>query len=268
VGNTIQSCGVGIVAGTDIDREGYPYHVTVSGNSIADSFGSGILISRISLASITGNLVRNWNRAEHTNKMLMAGIALRRSVTDAVVSDNIVSDFSGRQTRVGIIEMEAGDMQSSGNAILHNVVRGVGTPYALMIRRADKVASRLDRSERFTEEPASGSWRAGDRAEAADASAGARKLGWVCESSGTFNAIDTRVVGSLRAGSPRATLASTAGIWDGMRLRIAGAGPEGSDFVDDVFVQGPDTIAFISGKPATTTVGARVTNVKPTFRPY
>lgn len=267
MGNSISSSGTGIVATTGVRLEAYPYHATVSGNTVTDSYGSGILISQIAAVSVTGNVVRNWNRGEYANKMHMAGIALRRSVTDAIVANNVLSDSSGKSGRVGIAEIEAGGPFPAGNAILHNAVLGVAVPYALS-SRADGTSSRLERAERFAKEPTSGSWRAGDKAEGAPGAMGTPVSGWLCISSGSYHPVDARVSGELKAGSRRATMRETAGIWDGMRLRIAGAGPNGSDFVDEVVVLGPDSIGFVNGMPSTETSGAWVTNVRPTFRPY
>jgi hypothetical protein len=267
VGNSIRSSGTGIMATTGVRMEAYPYHVAISGNTIGDSYGSGILVSQIAAASVTGNIVRNWNRREFTNKMHMAGIALRQSVTDTIVTNNVLSDLSGKPGRVGIAEIEAGGPFPAGNAILHNVVRGVAVPYALG-SRADGTASRLERTERFAKEPTSGTWRSGDRAEAAHGGGGGQASGWLCVSAGSFHPVDVRVAGTLKSGSWRAVLTGTSGIWDGMRLRIAGAGPNGTDFVDEVVVLGPDSIGFVNGTPSTDTSGARVTNVRPTFRPY
>ena len=270
--NTLDDCGY---AGTAIqlypDSAGTNWDARskITGNTINNSPYGVIYLSNVSHCDVSHNIIYGVNLLNTTNKRYVSAITLIGGAYWNTLTHNTIMEGAGGNMKIGIHEAStAGGDGSTGNTIKDN--RIVGADYDIICGgegNGQTVYSKVTRlsDAAVTAAPTTGHWSRGDEVlNEQPAAAGAP--GWVCTTGGTFGAAPT-ATGSITAGQTLMALTNTTGLYNGMKIRVAGAGPAAANL--DTYILGLDsnsTDATLRDAAGTTVAGAVITFINPVFK--
>jgi len=270
-GNTIEDCGYSS-AGIALDSSNsvsysnpYYYGVTCTGNTIRDSYHAGIYINTIGGAEVSGNTIIDFNLdADTTTNRSMGGIVTRNHAYKNRICNNTIKDATGGNYKVGILEVGDGSNIPYYNVIEDNHI--IGLTFDVLVHPHGTTASIVKHPTWYNAAPTTGSWKIGQRVYDPSPSASGT-MGNVCTDGGDFGATST--TGSGTATEFTVTLASSAGLHDGMRITIAGAGTASADLDAYIVTINRSTeVATLNTAIVTTVSGAAVTLKNPTFKTF
>lgn len=278
IGNTLRYCGA---ANGSIAVDGsralaasfqncHNYGATISGNSIRDSHTFGIMLNAVTGVTVTANQISEFAVAATaaTAGRFLGGIVLRAFSCYNTVGENNIVDTSGSALRVGILEVNDGGQAPSNNLFKANQIRGPSQDICVTISQSGNTSS-VERPKQGTSAPTTGTWARGQIHYHNHPASGGH-IGWVSTDArgGSFGSFST--TGSITSGKNLLVVASTDGLFDGMSVSIAGAGPAAAELNTVVLAINRSNKAVTLLDKASITVGpsTEVKLYRPTFKSW
>jgi hypothetical protein len=274
-GNSYYLCGgnsatISIDAGSISSSflSAYKYGVTVSGNVIRASYNSGILLNAVQGVTVEGNQILNFATAatSTTSNRFLGGVVFRAYSCYNNVSNNYIYDDSSSSLKAGIIEVNDGSESPARNTIFNNTVQGLTQDACILF--SGNNASYVQRPTTDGSAPTANTWARGQTQLDNYPGAG-DYIGWVSTGTrgGSFGSFSS--TGSITSGTTALTVVSTDGLFEGMSISIAGAGPAAAALNTVITnINRTTKVINVVDSASTTVTGAAVTLFNPTFSTY
>lgn len=273
IGNTIDDCGyssASIALDTSVSvsyLSAYKYGITCVGNTILNSRLAGIFINGIQGAVACNNYINGFNLdLVSTVNRQMGAIVLRNFSHNNTINGNTITDSTGGNLKAGILEVQDGSASPAKNTYRDNQISGLNQDICITFSGTDQ--SLVVRPAMSTSAPTANTWARGQiQYHAFPASGGS--IGWVSTDSraGSFSTYSS--TGTINSGTAALTLASTDGLFEGMSITIAGAGPASAALNTVISALNRSTkVATLQDNASTSVVAAAVTPYNPTFKTW